>query len=73
MQLAIEERVDTLEIVLGEFIVSTNKAFLRMERANETLNNAAYFLSKSTRMEATPLPRQTSWKAYIMHFRLGQG
>ena len=38
MQLAIEERVDTLEIVLGEFIVSTNKAFLRMERANEALN-----------------------------------
>ena len=30
MHLAIEERVDTLEIVLGEFIVSTNKAFLRI-------------------------------------------
>ena len=38
MQLAIEERVDTLESVLGEFIVSTNKAFLRMERTNEALN-----------------------------------
>jgi len=38
MALAIEERVDTLESVLGEFIVSTNKAFLRMGRANEVLS-----------------------------------
>jgi len=38
MPLATEERVDTLESVLGEFIVSTNKAFLRMERANQALS-----------------------------------
>jgi hypothetical protein len=32
MPLAIEDRVDTLEAVLGEFIVSTNRALIRMER-----------------------------------------
>jgi len=30
MPLALEERVDTLEAVLGEFIVSTNRALNRM-------------------------------------------
>jgi len=37
MPLALEEKVDTLEAVLGEFIVSTNRVILRMERGNADL------------------------------------
>ncbi len=35
MPVLLEERVDKLEIVLGQFIVSVNAALLRMERAHE--------------------------------------
>ena len=37
MPLAIEERVDSLEAVLGEFIVSTNRSLIRMERGISAL------------------------------------
>jgi len=58
MQLAIEERVDTLEIVLGEFIVSTNKAFLRMERANEALNREMRDFKDEMRADRKEMYRQ---------------
>ncbi len=39
MPIRLEERIDTLETILGQFIVSTNVALLRMERGNEAFKD----------------------------------
>ncbi len=59
MEEEVKERVSTLEAVLGEFIVQTNKALKRMERDTETLKKNLQENAEAMKKDTEVMKRST--------------
>ena len=66
METAVEQRVDRLEDIFGQFVTQTNRALLRMERGIETLQQEMIMFKNEMngfkdRMESEVKRFNTKW------------